>query len=109
MEALAKGKILDRVISKFVYGESIAQTVSYALIASDIGIIAKSSLYSSKMKSFKEGLNWYSIDPKLYTPIDQGVVILKQGKDKKGVQDFYDFLLSPEAKTIFTTYGYLLP
>ncbi len=105
-EALAKAKILDTLIRKFVYGESISQTVSYALIAADIGIIAKSSLYSSKMKNFKENIHWATIDTQFYTPIQQGMVKLKHGQNKPEVQDFYDFILSDEAQAIFKTYGY---
>ncbi len=105
-EALAKAKILDTLISKFVYGESISQTVSYALIAADIGIIAKSSLYSPKMKHFKENIHWATIDTKFYTPIEQGMVKLKSAKNNPAVQNFYDFILSTEAQTIFKQYGY---
>ena len=39
-EALKNANILDEVKAKFVYGESISQTVSYTVTATDIGIIA---------------------------------------------------------------------
>ena len=80
--------------------------MSYAVKATDIGIIAKSSLYSDKMKRFKKDENWIEIDPKLYTPIKQAVVILKDSKEAKA---FYNFLLSEDAKKIFKDYGYQLP
>ena len=48
-----------------------------------------------------------SIDSKLYTPIDQGIVILKNAKENKEVKAFYDFILSKEAKKIFENYGYI--
>ncbi|MCW8895666.1 MAG: molybdate ABC transporter substrate-binding protein [Sulfurimonas sp.] len=105
-EALQNAKILQSIKHKLVYGESIAQTVSYTLTATDIGIIAKSSLYSSRMSKFKRGVNWIEIDSKLYTPINQGIVILKTSKEAKA---FYDFILSEKAKKIFLNYGYLTP
>ncbi len=109
VKAMKNAKIYDDVVSKFVYGESISQTVSYAVTAADLGFIAKSSLYSDKMKKYKEGINWTDVDPKFYTPINQGIVILKNAKDKKEAKAFYDFMLSDEAKKIFKEYGYLVP
>ena len=106
MEALTNAKIKKSLRSKFVYGESISQTVSYAVTAADIGIIAKSSLYSKNMSRYKKNINWVAIDAKLYTPIKQGIVMLKEDKEVKA---FYDFILSADAKKIFKEYGYLLP
>ncbi len=107
-EAMKNAKIYDDVKSKFVYGESISQTVSYAVIAADIGIIAKSSLYSSKMAEYKENVNWASVDPALYTPIKQGIVLLKYGEENKEYKAFYDFILSDKAKVILKKYGYMI-
>lgn len=105
LEACANAKILEDVKHKFIYAESIAQTVSYTLTATDIGIIAKSSLYSSHMSRYEEGVNWKEIDSKLYTPIEQGIVMLRNSKEVKA---FYDFILSEKAKKIFKEYGYLV-
>jgi molybdate transport system substrate-binding protein len=108
LEAIKKAQLYENVKSKFVYAESISQTVSYAVTAADIGFIAKSSLYSPKMKHFKEGINWSDVDAKLYTPIDQGIVILKNAKDDADVKAFYDFMLSHKAKEILKSFGYMV-
>lgn len=107
MEALKNANILNNIQNKFVYAESVSQTVAYTVSAADIGLIAKSSLYSSKMKRFKKDINWKSINTKLYTPINQGIVLLK-GSSKEA-KYFYDFILSDKAKKIFKRYGYLVP
>ena len=107
-EALKNAKVFDSVKSKFVYGESISQTISYAVSATDIGIIAKSSLFSSKMKQYKENINWKEIDSNLYTPTKQGIVLLKHAKDNKEAKAFYDFILNEKAQKIFKEYGYLI-
>jgi len=109
VEAMKNAKIYNDVVGKYVYAESISQTVTYALTATDIGFIAKSSLYSPKMAMYKEGINWTDVDPKLYTPINQGIVILKNAKDNKEVKAFYDFILGEKAKKIFNEFGYLVP
>lgn len=108
IEAMKNADIYDIVKQKFVFAESISQTVTYAMTAADIGLIAKSSLYSEKMKMYKEGVNWEAVDPKLYTPIKQGIVILKYGADNSEYRAFYDFILSDKAKEIFRSYGYIV-
>lgn len=108
VEAMQNGGILKGVEKKLVYAETISQTVSYAMTAADIGFIAKSSLYSPTMSHFKEGVHWADVDTTLYTPIDQGIVVLKEGKEKSEVLAFYDFIQSDEAKKIFRSFGYLV-
>ena len=106
LEALKNMNLYEKIQDKLIYGESISQTVSYALIAADVGFIAKSSLYSPTMKKYKKNVHWIDVDSKLYTPIDQGIVMLK---NKKGVEEFYNFILNSKAKTILKNYGYLIP
>ena len=108
IEAIKNAKVFDDVENKFVYAETISQVITYTTTAADIGFIAKSSMYDEKMTKYKENINWIEVDPKLYTPIDQGIVILKNGKDNKEVKAFYDFILSNSAKKIFTDYGYIV-
>ena len=108
-EALKKAGVLEKIKPKFVYAESISQTVTYAVKATDIGFIAKSTLFSPKMKRFKEGKNWADVNASLYTPISQGVVILKKGEGSAEVSAFYAFLFSKKAKEIFESFGYIVP
>jgi molybdate transport system substrate-binding protein len=109
VEAMQKGGVYETAEPKFVYAESISQTVTYALTAADLGFIAKSSLYSPKMTQYKENVNWAPVDPSLYTPIKQGIVLLKQGASDAAYRAFYDFILSERAKVILKRYGYLVP
>jgi molybdate transport system substrate-binding protein len=109
VEAIKNSGIYNKISNKFIYAESASQTVSYTVTAADIGFIAKSSLYSSKMSKFKKGINWEDVDPKLYAPINQGIVILKNGKNNIEVTNFYNFILSQKAKKIFMDFGYIVP
>lgn len=109
VEAIKNAGIYDNVVSKFVYAESISQTVSFSITAADIGFIAKSSLFSSTMSQYKENENWADVDPKLYTPINQGIVIVKNGEHNNEVAAFYAFMLSSKAKKIMNDFGYLVP
>jgi len=105
-EALENAKLYEKVKDKLVYGESISQTLSFTIHAADIGIIATSALFSPKMKHYKEAIHWSQVDEKLYTPIKQGIVILKKGEKSMEVKAFYDFMLSKEAKKILSSFGY---
>ena len=108
-EALKNAGVYDAVKRKFVYGESISQTVSYAVTATDLGFIAKSSLYSPRMSQYKEGVHWSEVNSTLYTPINQGIVLLKRAKGNDEVKAFYDFMLSPKAQEILRDFGYSIP
>lgn len=107
VEALKNANVLEKVESKFVYGDSIGQTTTFAITAADIGFIAKSALYDKTMSQYKENVNWISVDPSLYTPIDQGIVIIATAKDNTEALAFYDFILSQNGKEIFHQFGYL--
>lgn len=66
--------------------KSISQAVTYATTATDVGFIAKSSLYEGKyMTQYKENKNWITVDRKLYAPIDQGIVVLDNTNSLVGI------------------------
>jgi molybdate transport system substrate-binding protein len=102
-QALSNAKLLEPNMKKFIYAENISQTVQYAVVAADIGFIAKSSLFSPKMKRYKEGENYIDVNKNLYQPINQAIALLS---DKQNAHAFYEFILGKEAKQIFKKYGY---
>jgi len=106
-EALENFKIYNKIEDKFIYGESIGQTLIYTIKAADIGVVAKSNLYSKELSIFKKGRNWVDINSTLYAPIKQGIVITKKAANSKDAQLFYNYILSKQAKKIFKKYGYL--
>jgi molybdate transport system substrate-binding protein len=106
-EALQNLNLYKKLKYKFIYGESISQTLTYALRASDVGFIAKSSLYSPKLKYLQEGKNWTNVDTKLYTPISQGIVLLKNAD--VDTRNFYNFIFSKKAQMILKNFGYMIP
>jgi molybdate transport system substrate-binding protein len=109
VEALRNANILNDITNKLIYAESISQTVSYTMIAADVGIVAKSSLYSPKLIKFHKYVHWIEVDESLYTPINQGIVILKKAKSDKNVKAFYDFILSNKGQNILKDFGYTIP
>jgi len=108
-EALNKAKILDSIQKKIIFGESISQTVAYTTMVADVGIVAKSSLFSPKLRKFHKNVHWVDLNPNLYSPIKQGIVLLKNGKNNKEVKAFYDFILTVKGKNILKEFGYQVP
>jgi molybdate transport system substrate-binding protein len=105
-EALVKLGLLDKISAKIVTGESITQVNTYIFNdAVSVGFTSQSFIYDSGQS---KKLYWQLVDPKLYSPIEQGVVILKHARDNNyaGAEKFYKYLLSSSAKAIFKKYGY---
>lgn len=105
MEVLRKFGIDQAVQKKLVYGESIAQTNQFIISRSvDLGFTSKSVVMSSQMKDRGQ---WSEINKDLYSPMAQGMVVLKSRKtfESKAIQ-FRDYVLSSEGKEILHKFGY---
>lgn len=99
----AKG-ILSEIKSKVVQGESIAQVNTYITTGvADVGFTTQALIKDAAGKTV---LYYKVIDPKLYAPIQQGIVILKHADGNAKAQKFYQYILSADAKHIFKEYGY---
>ncbi|WP_245591234.1 molybdate ABC transporter substrate-binding protein [Aquimarina latercula] len=107
VEVLNKNNIYDAVADKLVYGESISQTNQFIISkSSEIGFTAMSVVLSKKIKD--KG-RWIPIDKKEYTPIEQGVVLIKREiQDSTNSRKFYEFLFSKDAREILEDFGYLV-
>jgi molybdate ABC transporter, periplasmic molybdate-binding protein len=49
------------------------------------------------------------VPQELYTPIDQGIVLLKHADGNADAKAFYEFILGEKAKEIFKKFGYNVP
>jgi len=105
-EALTKLKLLDKVKSKLVYGESIAQVNAY--ITTGVVTVGFTTQALVTDVGRRKAFHWAIVDPKLYSPIAQGMVLLRKSADKVSAQKFYDYMLSPPAKSILKKYGYIV-
>jgi molybdate transport system substrate-binding protein len=107
VEAMKNAKVYDDVEKKLIQAENIGQVVAQAATAADIGFAAKSTFFGGKT-DYKKEFNWVDVDPKLYTPIEQGVIIVKTSEKNAEAKKFYDFILGEKGRKIFTDYGYLV-
>ncbi|WP_457635650.1 molybdate ABC transporter substrate-binding protein [Persephonella sp.] len=101
VRALKKAELYQQVKNKLVYGESVMQSTQYIykrLV--DAGFTSKSVVLSPKLKD--KGV-WIEVDKRLYNPIKQGVVVIR---DNPYAEEFLKFLLSKKAQKILKKYGY---
>lgn len=103
-ETLTKKGIFNDIKQKIVYGESISQVNTYITTGvTEVGFTTRSLV---KDPAYKTKLFWKVIDPKTYSPIEQGMVLLKRAANNTNAVKFYQYILSPAAKVIFEEYGY---
>jgi molybdate transport system substrate-binding protein len=103
-ESLKLKGVLSDIRSKLVTGESISQVNTYITTGTvDVGFTTRALVKDIEGKTT---IYWKEIDPKSYTPIKQGMIILKQSKETGNAQKFYEYMLSPAAKKILKEYGY---
>lgn len=104
-EVLKYFELYDSIKDKLVYGQSISQTNQFILTGSaDVGFTSLSTVLSDELKSTG---HWSNVEPASYAPIAQAAVILKGGPaTDEEKQQFLNFLLSKEASSILSKFGY---
>ena len=105
--ALKKAGVWEKVSSKLVLGENISQTAQFASSGNaDAAILALSLVRTPAMKNRGK----YNVIPKeLYPALRQGAVVIKKSAHKDVAARFVEFLKSPEARSLFTRYGFEEP
>jgi molybdate transport system substrate-binding protein len=103
-EALIKKGILDDIKSKIVTGESISQVNTYITTGVvEVGFTTQALVDDPANKT---KLYWKVISPKLYSPIEQGMILLKHAAGNADAEKFYQYVLSAPARAIFEKFGY---
>lgn len=102
-EYLISQGIYEEIKAKLVFGESIAQTSQFIISgATPMGFTALSMVIAPQMKD--KG-RYSLVESKYYSPLLQGVVVLKTDNLDKAVR-FRDFLLGDEAQALLKKSGY---
>lgn len=104
LEVLKTQGLLEKLQSKFVQGENIAQTHEFINSgAAELGFIALSQI--SENGKINTGSAWIVPDS-LYSPILQEAVLLKSGETNPAAVSLMDYLKSDPARAIIRKYGY---
>lgn len=99
--------VWDKLQSKLVIGENIAQTLQFVESTSaNAGFVAKSMLIGEHV--VKRACEW-AVPGEIHTPLNQKMVVLNRSKGKPAVLAFWRFMQSAEAAAIVRDSGYDLP
>jgi molybdate transport system substrate-binding protein len=103
-EALQHKGIYNNIKGKIVTGESISQVNTYITT----GVVEAGFTTQSLVKdpANKVKLYWKAIDPKIYSPIGQGMVVLKSTTNKANAEKFFKYMQNADARKILKEYGY---
>ena len=105
--AMKSENVYEKLTDKFVLGENISQTASFALSGSvDAGVIALSLAVSPNLKD--KG-RFTEIPTKDYPPIEQACVILKSSQHKDAAKAFLSFIKTSAIADLFRAYGFSVP
>src|SRR5262249_55881283 len=84
-QALRAAGLWERVRDKIVFGENVGQTLQYAETGNvNVAIVAQSI-------SQRPGGRYVLVDPKLYTPLNQALCVLKRTRREALARDFVAF------------------
>jgi molybdate transport system substrate-binding protein len=102
--AMQKAGIWTAVEPRMVYGENVQQTLQFAQSGNaDAAVIALS------LSTVTDGGKALPVDPSLHEPIDQAMIVCKNGGNPDGAKQFEAFVSSPGGREIMTRYGFRLP
>lgn len=106
-EALRAAGVWDKVASRLVMGENIAQTAQFVQSGNaDVGIIALSLALNQELAA----RGGYALIPDtLHQPLEQGFIVTRRAAANPLANKFADFMEHPEVRRILTRWGFTLP
>jgi molybdate transport system substrate-binding protein len=105
--ALRHFKLYDQISSRLVLGENVSQAAQFVESGNArAGLIALSHALAPAMKD--KGRYWV-VPLDAYPTLNQAAVVLAKSKQQEAARKFLDFMRSPEATSLLTTYGFTLP
>lgn len=106
-EALRASGLWERVESKLVFGESIAQAAQFVESGNaQVGILALSLALGSPLAA--KGGYWLIPDA-LHQPLEQGYIVTQRGGGNELARRFADSMSGPAARAVMTRFGFVLP
>jgi molybdate transport system substrate-binding protein len=99
--------VYQQVSSRLVLGENVSQAAQFVESGNaQAGLIALSHALAPALKD--KGRYW-TVPLDAYPTLNQAAVVLSRSKQQDAARRFLEFLRSPEAAPLLTTYGFSLP
>ena len=104
IETLARLHLLDKLQTKFVQGENIAQAFQFVSTGNaPLGFVALSQVMVDG--TISKGSAWV-VPAHLHRPVRQDAIVLNPGKDSPAAAALTAYLKGDKARTILRSYGY---
>lgn len=105
--ALRHFGIYDQVSSRLVLGENVSQAAQFVESGNaQAGLIALSHALAPALKA--KGRYW-TVPLDTYPALNQAAVVLSHSKQQAAARKFLEFVRSPGATSLLTSYGFSLP
>lgn len=103
---LVKIGMKDSLEERLIIGESIGQINQYLTTGS---VDAAFTSYSFRIEN-EEAFNFFEVDPAMFSPIEQGAMVLNHGKNENpaAAEKLKIFLTSAKCKAVLSYFGYLV-
>jgi molybdate transport system substrate-binding protein len=100
LEKLGAWKKIEK---RVIYGSSLEETIKLVESGNaEVGLIALSQAIRSRGK-------YVEVPDHLHEPLDQALVVCKNGKQQALARRFVDFMATPEIQELMKSYGYTIP
>lgn len=100
-QALTSAGLWPDLEGKIVHAENVRQALQFAQTGNaDVAIVARSLVLNDA-----SGLS-FPVDPALHAPIEQTLVVCKNGKNVRGAREFARFVASSEGQALLERYGF---
>jgi molybdate transport system substrate-binding protein len=103
-QALEQLKLYEELVKveKIARGQDVRSTLSYV----ERGEAEAGIVYSTDVRASKGVETVYEFDPEMHDEIAYVLVLLRQGKEKPSANEFYEYLKSAEAESIWRKFGF---
>jgi molybdate transport system substrate-binding protein len=103
-QALEKAGVWPQIESRIVTAESVQAAMKYAQEHT-----VQASLVALSLAVVTDGGAFLAVDPTLYEPLDQELVVCGNGEEADAARRLVEFIQSPDGREVMTRYGFLLP
>jgi molybdate transport system substrate-binding protein len=104
VEAMRGAGVWEAVEPKLVLGENVAQAADFVRSGNaDAGVVALSLVLAPSVRD--EG-RWAEVPLELFSPLEQGGVVLTGARDPAAARAVRDVLLGEEGRAVLASYGF---
>jgi molybdate transport system substrate-binding protein len=104
LEAIRTAGIEKQLNGRLVRTRDVLESLMYA----ESGVVDASFVHLTEALTAKKAKILFTVPQNLYTRVPYTMGVTKKGASNVEVTRFYDYLKSPEARTILKRYGYAL-